>query len=157
MPRHNTWANQHTVDRSRTDDKRCNRCKRTKPIRLFAKDASRGDGHQTYCKNCRNKTQNWWRQHHQARWALSQRRKWLKKLYGITPEQFDALWRKQRRRCAICRAKVTDKNKRAFDVDHNHKTGKVRGILCSRCNRGLGAFLDSPRLLNKAVQYLNAA
>lgn len=57
--------------------------------------------------------------------------------------------------CAICRCTLL--GGKATHVDHDHYTGAVRGLLCSRCNRGLGFFCDDPRLLARAIAYLSAA
>lgn len=69
---------------------------------------------------------------------------------GVTQEQFDEMFVRQDGRCAICRQK-----NRLF-VDHDHKTGKARGLLCSRCNLGIGHFRDSPFLLANAISYVVA-
>lgn len=82
---------------------------------------------------------------------LKQRRR--RKLYGLTPEDYDTLLKKQRGRCAICRSD-TPRAQRDWHVDHCHKTGKVRGLLCHKCNVGLGHFGDSVKLLGKAIEYL---
>jgi hypothetical protein len=55
--------------------------------------------------------------------------------------------------CAIC-GKVAEWGKRGLHRDHDHKTGKTRGYLCHNCNVGLGHFKDSPKLLQKAIEYL---
>ena len=85
----------------------------------------------------------------------------LKQEFGITLEQYNELLAKQGGKCAICGATVTgvrEKGKREHSlyVDHDHKTGSVRGILCSHCNFGLGNFRDSPALLLRAAEYLNS-
>jgi hypothetical protein len=80
----------------------------------------------------------------------------LERLYGITPEQYDEQLAKQNGRCAICTSDNpghTISNR--FHVDHDHKTGKFRGLLCGHCNRGLGAFKDKPHVLRAAIEYLN--
>lgn len=68
--------------------------------------------------------------------------------YGIEPEEFDRLLTEQGGHCAICPA--TDD----LCVDHNHETGKVRGILCRHCNAGLGQFRDDLERMRAAVKYL---
>lgn len=76
----------------------------------------------------------------------------LKKAYGLTPEQVDDMLAAQGHACAACRDPLA-----AFPrphVDHDHTTGKVRGVLCAHCNRGLGSFKDSPERLEKAAEYL---
>lgn len=62
-------------------------------------------------------------------------------------------------RCGICRRTLTnnvlnDEEKLTLHVDHNHKSGEVRGLLCSNCNTGLGLFKDDPRRLKRAIRYL---
>ncbi len=71
--------------------------------------------------------------------------------YGLPPSEYLFLLRKQKS-CAICRKKFTG----TPHVDHNHKTNKVRKLLCSACNFGLGLFRDSPALLISATKYLQA-
>jgi hypothetical protein len=85
----------------------------------------------------------------------------LKSKYGLTLDQYNALKKKQRGRCAICRKKETAKpskgrkKARGLSVDHCHKRKRVRGLLCSRCNAGLGQFLHSIRLLRLAICYMS--
>jgi hypothetical protein len=72
--------------------------------------------------------------------------------YGITPEGYDSMLAEQDGRCAICRTLEPGRN--FFVVDHDHDTGKVRGLLCVKCNSGLGMFDDDPVVLMHATQYL---
>lgn len=78
----------------------------------------------------------------------------LKKKFGISPEQYDELLRKQDSRCAICGAYEGDKSKRKLAVDHNHKTKEVRGLLCTKCNMGIGYLKDDVQILKNAIGYL---
>ena len=82
------------------------------------------------------------------------RAKHLKRTYGLTLIDYDNLLNRQLGVCAICGSSDSFGHGR-FAVDHNHLTGKVRGLLCSKCNTGLGFFKDSPKLLLKAVSYLS--
>jgi hypothetical protein len=75
-----------------------------------------------------------------------------RKLYGITKDQYDAMLAEQGGRCLLCFGINADG--RRLSVDHNHKTGKVRGLLCSQCNTGIGLFRDNPELLRMAIQYI---
>lgn len=75
----------------------------------------------------------------------------LKHRYGLTQEQYRALLDGQGGICALCRDRA------AVDVDHDHKTGKVRAMLCRGCNVGLGLFADSPERLQAAIEYLKKA
>lgn len=81
-----------------------------------------------------------------------QRRSFLKRKYGLTSEDYDAMLTAQGSRCAICRGEEVTGNR--FAVDHSHATGHVRGLLCTNCNQALGKFNDDPRLLQAAIDYL---
>ncbi len=87
---------------------------------------------------------------HSSEWKENRRRRALKVLYGLTLEQFNTMSETQNGKCLIC------KNEAELVVDHCHSTGKVRGLLCNPCNRGLGQFSDSLEFLNNAVSYLNS-
>lgn len=71
------------------------------------------------------------------------------RIYGITKDQYDQLLLETNGQCIICQ-KLTEK----FVVDHCHLTGKVRGLICGKCNSGLGFFNDSIQCLNNAIKYL---
>jgi hypothetical protein len=75
-------------------------------------------------------------------------------LYGLTVEQYDAMLIEQNYVCAICNKSEKSSTKGVLFIDHDHKTGKVRGLLCDTCNRGLGYFYDNKSLLRNAVEYL---
>jgi len=83
--------------------------------------------------------------------ARAQERRWrLKSKYGITVAEWKALHASQGYACAICGMSEPPR----WTTDHDHLTGKVRGILCDHCNRGLGCFYDQPELLKSAIAYL---
>lgn len=83
--------------------------------------------------------------------------------YGITGPQRDALCEQQDWRCKICDIKVSlppegdkkTRHKTNAVVDHCHDTGKIRGILCSQCNRGIGLLQDNPDIMRKAADYVS--
>jgi hypothetical protein len=85
----------------------------------------------------------------------------LKKQFGITLEEYDALLEKQNGKCAICKQeeRALRSNGAAFGlaVDHCHTSRRVRGLLCGKCNRALGGFADSPQILRNAIEYLTTA
>ena len=79
----------------------------------------------------------------------------LKKKYGLSTNAYKALVESQNYRCKICRKYCFNaKNRVALFVDHNHKTGKIRGLLCHSCNVLLGFADDCPVILLKAIRYL---
>ena len=84
----------------------------------------------------------------------------LKKKYGLTLAEYDELLTSQGGKCAVCGADNSgcsnkDGTYQPMYVDHDHKTGKVRGLLCSRCNTALGYVHDDPGILIKLAAYLN--
>lgn len=85
--------------------------------------------------------------------AEMHRNRRLQRRYGITIEQFGAIIDAQRGRCALCEEPLKLGTK-SVHVDHCHETGKVRGVLCARCNLGIGRFGDNIRGLERAIEYL---
>lgn len=79
-------------------------------------------------------------------------RSWIKKKYGISWREYDKINEKQNGVCLICGK--PPKLGRHLDVDHCHKTGRIRGLLCNKCNHGLGDFEDDPKLLLQGILYL---
>ena len=78
----------------------------------------------------------------------------LVKQYGISEETYNAMFASQAGTCAICHG--VNNGKRLF-IDHNHNTGKVRGLLCLHCNSGIGYFKDNPSLIRASAEYLERA
>lgn len=75
------------------------------------------------------------------------------KKYGLTLEEYNVLFESQNKSCAICETS-SPKSKLGFCVDHDHATGKVRGILCHSCNTGIGLLEDNPAIMGKAADYI---
>lgn len=89
---------------------------------------------------------------------ISNSRNWLKRNYKITLEEYQFMFEKQEGLCAICRKegfKMSERQRQGIVIDHCHKTGKVRGLLCHNCNRALGLFSDSIQNLTNAISYLS--
>ena len=102
-----------------------------------------------YCSRvCRVKTVSEERQRTGAMRAYMRQR-----LYGVSAEEFEAMLVTQDGACAICRS-TTPGGRGNFHVDHDHATGRIRGLLCHGCNVGLGNFRDQPDLLETAAAYL---
>jgi len=80
------------------------------------------------------------------------RRRLIKKRYGLSYKDWEGLWYSQDGRCAICDKFFIET--KDICVDHDHKTGKVRSLLCKRCNIGIGLFEDNRKLLKSTVEYL---
>jgi len=162
-------------------EKRCRLCGELKPIEDFYAMAGMRDGHRNECKACglaakaarhqanptpaRERAKQWRLdnpERYQAqleRWRASgkkkaaDRRSYLKRTFGITPEDYDAMLEKQGGCCAICRREA--RTDTSLHVDHCHETGAIRGLLCFDCNAGLGKFQDDPAILQAAIAYLS--
>lgn len=80
----------------------------------------------------------------------------MKSDFGITIEQYNERWKKQKGLCAACKETLPEKDfgGRRCPIDHNHKTGKIRGIVHTKCNRGIGLFNDDPDRMRRVAQYL---
>ena len=126
------------------DQKYCPRCATVQTKAEFACNSSARDGLSQYCRPCHNfvTAENVIKNHG------STRNNHLKRRYGITEADVEALKMKQGGLCAVCRTA------QAKHVDHDHATGKVRGILCFNCNGGLGQFKDRIDRLQQAIDYL---
>jgi hypothetical protein len=121
----------------------CPDCMTVKPLEQFARNAGQPSGRASYCKPCHNARGK------AAKERIGGSRTYhLKRRYGITAAEADAMLEEQGGLCAICKAAP------AVHVDHDHVTGRVRALLCFNCNGGLGQFRDDPGLLYLAAFYL---
>jgi Recombination endonuclease VII len=91
-----------------------------------------------------------WQKAHPEYVAMAQRKSYLKKYYGLTQEDYLGMVERQQGLCAICRQPST---KGILQIDHCHKTGRVRGLLCDPCNKAIGLMKDSPEYLKTAASY----
>lgn len=151
--------------------KTCNRCGECRPLSDFAKNKRRKDGVQTYCRPCQLEYQRQRyaepevyarrqmnREEYKRRRVGSSRKWYLKSTYGITEEQYAALYATHDGGCWICE----EKKDYFLHVDHNHKCcpgtkscGKcIRGLLCFKCNTALGNVNDDVELLQRAINYI---
>ena len=76
----------------------------------------------------------------------------LKERYGLSERDYKRMWREQRGKCCICKKKFPNESQGC--VDHDHRTHKVRGLLCRECNLALGLFKDDPKRTSEATKYL---
>jgi len=154
-----------------TDDgfKICRKCLERKPISEFnihhgktqTKDKLRNE-----CRDCQ-------KAHSKAHYLTldkekerAKRKKWynnnrgkahgghLKRKFNLSYEDYQKMFEAQDGKCAICGTGNPGGRYDHFSVDHDHKTGKVRKLLCTACNHGIGNFKDSPDLLRRAIEYL---
>jgi hypothetical protein len=152
----------------------CPRCKDPKELSEFHKDKRRKDGHTVYCKQClklyqksvdkevHNQRNRDYRKSPkgkstQNRHNITEDRKLALRAinlsrYGMTLEQWEEIFDSQGRKCAACGSPEPHSLK-GWHVDHCHLTEKVCGILCGRCNTGLGMFGDDPKRILMAYEY----
>ena len=105
--------------------KKCPKCNKVLPESMF--------GTQSWCRTCR-RDYDW-----QYR-------------YGLSPEQYLEIYQQQEGKCKICGEELQEDE--YLCIDHDKDTGEVRGLLCKKCNLGLGHFKDNPENLRKAAEYL---
>jgi hypothetical protein len=131
----------------------CKICNIEKELSCFYK---RRQSYQYTCKHCQNETVKKWRVENKANYAVYERNRKLKSIYGIDLEQYNNILKRQNNSCAICKRKDSGrKDKDNFAVDHCHSTNKVRGLLCMECNTAIGKFKDNVDFLKSAIKYLN--
>ena len=118
------------------------------------------------CKQCARDSHREWNKKHpdiiKARWQkwreanpITPKRAKLKRMYNLAYGKYVFMLYLQGYRCLICRKHQKDVQRRTLDIDHDHKTGKVRGLLCSSCNNLLGRANDDVKLLQAAIKYLH--
>ncbi len=144
--------------------KRCAGCKEVKPLAEFSRWPGSKDGFLYCCKPCRaaeKKAEHKRRQADPDAKAAHRRRRRRtrnKTLYGLTEGQYEIMLAAQSGVCAVCgRPEVQGARGggvKPLAVDHDHDTGRLRALLCSHCNQGIGHFFDDPVLLRLAAAYL---
>lgn len=107
-----------------------------------------------YCITHRREYMREYFRNHKDKWDTSRLKRNLKSLYGLTVEQYNELKASQNNKCLICLRDASDCDQR-LNVDHDHVTGKVRGLLCGPCNAALGIFQDDIGNLTRAIAYLD--
>lgn len=140
--------------------KRCNRCKQEKSLDNFHRSKNSKDGKGGRCKQCSSEYNKEW----QAKDPVRARESWMKsykktydaekikaRRHGLTMVEYNQLVDQKNGKCWICDEVPTG----YLNVDHDHVTGKVRGMLCLGCNTALGSLKDRVDLLEKAIKYLS--
>ena len=130
--------------RDETGAKNCYRCKSTKPLTDFYPRRDRTDAYTSMCKSCiaESDTRTW----------NMRRNNWLQRNYGLSESDYQRMFDAQHGQCFIC--KKVPKSGQLLCVDHNHDTGKIRHLLCRRCNLILGLVYEDPILLDAMADYL---
>lgn len=158
--------------------KRCSKCGELKPLTAFYRQKNCRDGYRNDCKACfAARSKQWYRRNREH--AIAQVKAWqqanpervsatraaarsrrraidrdarLRRVFGISSDQYAAILVEQSGGCALCGR--TPPPGRSLHVDHHHETGVVRGLLCFRCNAGIGQFREDRLRLADAIVYL---
>jgi hypothetical protein len=130
--------------------KKCSKCGESKQYSEFYKHKLGIDGIRADCKKCCNISSK--------KWNINNREK-IRSVYnywntGVTSELYTEFLNLHDDKCAICK-KTTKENHKSLAIDHDHKTMKIRGLLCNRCNLGIGYLEDNVAFLKSAIEYIN--
>lgn len=133
--------------------RKCYKCKKRKDDSLFYKRRSYSGGFRGECKVCSKLITKLYLEKNPGYAKKTDLKYRLTHKFKLTLKQYEELGEKNNWSCFICQKKQLD-SKIRLAIDHDHITNKVRGLLCSKCNHGLGMFNDDKSLLRKAIQYL---
>jgi hypothetical protein len=160
--------------------KRCKHCGELEPLQEFYAEKSGRDGKRPECKACTSARRHEWYTENRER-EIARVRAWqqanperlkasrdrnrdrrnrkmreihLRNKFGLTPEEYERIFKAQDGVCALCERQPTPGI--SLHVDHDHATGEVRGLLCMRCNNALGLFREDPDLLRRAARYVTS-
>jgi hypothetical protein len=121
------------------ESKICTRCKLTKLKEEFHLNGNAGNGLSYWCKDCERDSR-------------------FQRSYGISEKEYKQLFNKQKGVCAICgqpeTAKGPDGCIKLLSIDHDHTNNQIRGLLCTRCNFGIGYLNDDVKILTSALEYI---
>ena len=142
--------------------KKCSKCKTEKSISEYSRSPTYKDGYRGQCKPCRRSYNRSYRERPgftQVKVKVSSeqaRRYFIKRKYKKSQAWFDEQIIRQNGKCAICRIEEAKSPHGRLCIDHCHKTGMVRGLICNNCNSGIGFLADSTERLEQAIEYLRS-
>lgn len=146
------WRERNFAKETKVPEKFCGTCGEIKPASEFRKSGDTHYGLSSACKKCLIKKDRGRYYHRRPKQRLYAKNRYLRLKYGITAEVVEAILHGQCGNCAICKRQLGGKN--GMHIDHCHATGKLRGLLCYRCNPGIGQFEDSPERLEATAAYI---
>jgi len=129
----------------------CTKCNVEKDISEYFKGDRYADGYQNWCKTCYRNYSN--ERSKDPKVKEKKRSEGLKRKFNLTLEEYDRIFDSQNGKCSICGSSNSGRTGN-FCIDHNHKTGKVRGLLCHNCNLMIGNSGDSIYILLNGIKYL---
>lgn len=139
----------------------CKKCNIEKDNDCFRARKDSSIGYQYWCRECENIA-------NKARYKPKPKRvskalpdtkerkfkRMIKHRYNLTTEEYESMYLKQNKSCAICYKKLQLGSPKGLYIDHNHKTGKVRGLLCPSCNSAIGKLKEDIDIFKRAIDYL---
>ncbi len=144
--------------------KKCTKCESEWPADLdhYYKDQSKKDNLSSSCKRCQQehhknlpvsdaKRESKRRYKQTVKGKFAYWKHHIKAAYGMTPEDYYAMFDKQKGSCGICKKEVNGKR---MCIDHDHVTGKIRELICDRCNKAIGLCEDNRELLRRMISYI---
>jgi len=145
--------------------KRCWSCKEVRAEANFSANKDFHDGLNRTCRDCGNARASEYHKKNRKRLNGKQMERYykdperyadydLKRRFGLTRGEYDAMLAAQNGVCAICAGTDPGPRTKRFHVDHNHATGQVRGLLCHHCNHGIGLFREDAVVIQRAIEYL---
>lgn len=137
--------------------KKCSKCNKMKPDDAFNKRKVNTNDLQSMCKKCASIVRNERYNKNKDKEKNQSYNNRIKRIYGITKDEYDIMYSKQNGKCAICNSDKVNRNKTdKFCIDHCHNSGKVRGLLCHNCNVLLGKLSDNIELCEKIIYYIKS-
>lgn len=150
-------TNRHTPTAPTDDTKACARCGQRFTYDHFHKNRANSDGHNYWCKPCVRTATARAKRERRLRDPTYYADEGLRRRYGMTVKEREDMIRAQGGKCAICGGAGDHGRRRRLHVDHCHASGRVRGLLCHRCNVGIGYFQEDTERLRGAIRYLETA
>jgi hypothetical protein len=146
--------------------KTCRKCKQVKPRSLFPRNQKSPDGRHWHCKTCAYRDRSEYEKLHKDKISAGKKRRYwanparvrdkrISKNHDIPIGTYDRMLADQKGVCAIC-GRSDNPGMTRLAIDHCHTTKKIRGLLCTCCNQAIGQLKDSPELLRRAADYLEA-
>ena len=144
------------TDRQGRNAKACFACRQVKPMSEFASKNSKLGLFRPRCKACTAEVSRaTYKAGQRTGKTAEQNRQATLRQYGLSPEGFQALLKSQGGKCAICRSENPSARHGKFCIDHCHKTGRIRGLLCHPCNVALGRLGDNPEAIKRVLDYVS--
>lgn len=141
------------------ETKICTVCKTEKDFSCYYNSKATKDGKGYRCKSCDDLARQGYEKRHKDKLLNNRRKAQRKYKYGLSDQQYNKLIEDQQGLCGICSVELVQQATikhapNTMCVDHSHHTGEVRGLLCTKCNKGLGLLGDSVEAIQRALDYL---